>query len=114
MKKLEWIVRRVPPRRKPIGLHDLQKLKKADLADRAWAAEMTSECSLEVAAEAWARLAEAVAMLEGKCPVDQALIALVNEHTSHVNACRMGSCEHEYAALVRAELLEPAPPAPRG
>ena len=90
------------------AVQQARAMSKKALAEDFWAAQVNSDSAMECAAEAWARLAEAAEMLEGKRPVDMHFIELINQHTAHVVQCRTGSCEHDYAALVRAE-LGPAP-----
>jgi hypothetical protein len=102
----EWVVRRLPPMPKYRSVRQSMTLSKKALAEECWAARVNSECSMESASEAWARAAELVEMLEGKRGIDRSLLKRLKAHRAHVIKCRTGSCEHEYAALVRARLAE--------
>ena len=106
MKRLEWITRRVPSKPKWLTVKSLMNLKRQELAERCWAAEANCDGFAYAASEAWARCAELVEMLEKKRPVEKGLIQALARHRDHVIACRMGSCEHEFAALVRAGIAE--------
>jgi hypothetical protein len=101
MDRWELMTRRLPLMPKWKTERALRRLSKKALAERCWAAEANADHSMESQSEAWARAAELVEMLEGKRPVDHDLIQRMNEHRAHVISCRAGSCEHEYAALMR-------------
>lgn len=100
----EWVTRRLPSPPKHRAVQDLMKFTKKELAENCWAATVTSDMALMCQAEAMARIVDLVEMIEGKRPVDRKLLKRLNDHRAHVVACRRGSCEHEYAALVRAGL----------
>ena len=102
-KEREWGIRRLPPKSKTVST--LENLTTKELVERCWIAEMNDECSMEMASEAWARVAELVDMLEGKRPIDLDLLGRLNEHRAHVIKCRTGSCEHEFAVLMRDGLI---------
>lgn len=82
----------------------LRKLSKRDLAERCWAADVNHEGAAYSASEAWARVFELVEMIEGARPVDTGLLARLKGHREHIVACRIGSCEWNFHALIRAGL----------
>ena len=102
---MTWVTMRLAPRPKHKSVRQLRRLSHKILAERCWAADINDEYSTYSASEAWARVAELVDMLEGRRAVDQDLLVALHEHREHVAACRTGSCEHEYAALVRADAI---------
>jgi hypothetical protein len=104
MSKLEWVTTRLPSMPSFKTERQLRKLSKRDLAERCWAAWVNYDFASLSGAEALARCWELVEMLEGTRPVDQKLVDSLKAHREHVVTCRLGTCEHEYAALVRAGL----------
>ena len=103
--KWEWITRRLPMMPKWRTEQQLMRLTKKALAERVWAAEANADHSMYAQSEAWALLSQLVEMVDGKRPMDRELVRQVREHRAHVIECRMGSCEHEYAALVKAKMV---------
>lgn len=104
MNKWEFVTRRLPVKPKQKTVAQAMRLTKKAMANELWAAQVNDDCSMEMASEVWARCAELVEMIEGRQPIDRELIASLKVHRAHVVKCRIGSCEHEYAALVRAGL----------
>ena len=86
-------------------MRQLGKLSRRELSERCWAAGVNDDFARQSTAEWQARVVELVDMLEGRRAIDPALLAKLNEHRRHVIGCREGSCEHELAALVRADLI---------
>ena len=105
-----WVTRLLPPMPKFRTVRQLRKLSHRDLAERCWAAEVNHDFAAESAGEWAARAAELSDMLEGRRPVDPEVLKSMNEHRTHVVECRLGSCEHEFAALVRADAISLAFP----
>lgn len=101
----EWVVRHLPRMPKWRSERQLRKLSKRNLAERCWAAEANADGYEHAASERSARIAELADMLRGKREVDLAILDSIDAHRAHVETCRIGSCEHEYAALVRADAL---------
>jgi hypothetical protein len=102
--KLEWVVRRRPKMPEFRTERDLMRLPKKELVADQWAASVNADEAMYMASEWAARAAELADMLAGKRPVDRKLVAATRRHRRHVVTCKRGSCEHEYAALVRAGL----------
>lgn len=88
-------------------VRSLRALSKRTLADRLWAAEVNADESMEMSAEAWATIADLVAMLDGAKPRDEKMLTDLRTHKEHVIACQRGSCEHEYKAMRRRRPGEP-------
>lgn len=103
--KWEWVTRRLPMMPRWRTEQQLMRLPKKVLAERCWAAEANADHSMESQSEAWARLSQLVEMIDGKRPMDWELVREVRRHRAHVIQCRTGSCEHEYAALVKAKMV---------
>lgn len=108
----EWVTRHLPPLPKHRTVRQLRRMSQTDLAERCWAATANADFASMSSAEAWARVKELAAMLEGRVPVDPKLLTMIREHTEHVMKCRRGACEHEHAALVRAGLVDDGTTAP--
>ena len=84
---------------------ELMKLPKQELAERCWAATVNADFAAQSAAEAWANVAELVAILEDDKHIAAVrLYRRMKAHHQHTVACRMGSCEDEYGALLKRGL----------
>lgn len=80
------------------------------MAETLWAACVNQDMAMESSSEAWGLVATLVDMLKGTREVDPELLARLDEHRAHVVKCRTGSCEHEYAVLVRIGSAIPVMP----
>lgn len=105
MAEWQWVVLRLPRMPRFRTERQLRKLRKKDLAARCWAADVNSDDARYVASEWAANATQLADMLRGRRPVDTELLDRIDEHRAHVEKCRTGSCEHEYAALLRSEAV---------